>query len=124
LRYYLVLGATNSVIDYVDIYSNEDLAAKAAMRFVDLDSMPLSGGSIISSDRDGINYRALYLTLEVDESKLEHCIYVLVRSVPYLHSTTSARVFYDKNEAKAEVNSFNAAVSRANFHAYLFAFSV
>lgn len=124
MNYYLVLGAINSVIDHAELYSDEDLAAKAAIRFVDVHSAPLSDRSIISSDRDGVNYRALYLLLEVDESKLENSIYVLVRSVPYLHSTTSARVFYDKTEAQAEVNSFNAALSRANFHAYLFTFAV
>ncbi|MDR3566307.1 MAG: hypothetical protein P4N59_33400 [Negativicutes bacterium] len=124
MNYYLVLGAINSVIDYNAIYADEALAAQSASRFIGADSGALSDRSIISSDRNGVNYRALYLILEVDESKLENSIYILVRSVPYLHSTTSARVFYDKNEAKAEVDSFNAALSRANFHAYLFTFSV
>lgn len=124
MNYYLVLGAINSVIDQAEIYPDEALAASAARRFIDADSAPLSDGAVIGSDRAGINYRALYLSLEVDERKLKNSIYVLVRSVPYLHSTTSARVFYGENEAKAEAGSFNAALSRASFHAYLFTFAV
>jgi hypothetical protein len=124
LNYYLVLGAVNSVIDYADVYSDEALAAEAVMRFAGIDSVPVSAGSVLSADKDGVNYRALYLALEVAESKLEGHIFILVRSVPYLHSTTSALVFYDQNKAKAEVDSFNAALSRANFHAYLFTFPV
>lgn len=82
----------------------------------------LLGGK--ETDVNGVNRRALYLLLKVDEGQIKNYIYVLVRSVSYLHNTTRARVFYNEQEAKDEVHSFNAAVSRASFHAYLFTFAV
>lgn len=124
LKYYLVLGATNSVIDHAAVYPEVSVAAKAVKLFINIDAVEVSAGAVISADRHGVNYRALYIPLEIDESKLDQNIYVLVRSVPYLHSSTSARVFYDENEAQAEADSFNAAVSRSSFHAYMFIFPV
>lgn len=121
---FMVLGATNSVIDYANIYSEENMAAKETLRFIGQDSATVASGSIISSDSGGISRRAVYLPLKVENEKINDYLYILVRSVPYLHSTTKARVFYNEQEAKAEVHSFNAAVSRANFHAYLFTFPV
>lgn len=121
---YLVLGSNNAVISYAAVYLDEGSAVEAIRQFICLDGVPLSDQTVVSSTKDGEKRRAMYLTLEIDEAKLKNDIYVLVRSIPYLHSTTRARVFYDKQEAQAETDSFNAAVSRSSFHAYLFTFSL
>lgn len=124
MNYYLVLGATNEVLDYADIYPDEELAVKAAKHFLGKDTLSLSSGSVISFKANGISRRTLYLPVRVDATKLPSSIYVLVRSVPYLHNTTKARVFFDEQEAKAEAHNFNTAVSRTYFHAYLFTFNI
>lgn len=124
MNYYLVLGATNEVLDYADIYPDEDLAVKAAKHFLGNDTLSLSSGSVLGFSANGVTRRTLYLPLKVDAAKLPCTIYVLVRSVPYLHNTTKARVFFDEHEAETEVHNFNTAVSRTYFHAYLFTFTI
>ncbi|WP_371379293.1 hypothetical protein [Sporomusa aerivorans] len=122
MNLYLVLGATNSVISHAEVFREVSLVAEAIKNFVGCDSGPAEGGAIVSSVIDKVTRRAMYLPLAVDPAKYKNEVYVLVSSVPYLHSTTRARVFYDEAEAKAEVKSFNSAVSRASFHAYLFTY--
>jgi hypothetical protein len=126
MNYYLVLGATNEVMDHVQLYSDENLAIKGTLCFAESEATSLAAGVIVYSKDGGVSRRALYLSLNIDEARLQShsVIYVLVRSVPYLHSTTGARVFYDEQEAQAEVDNFNSALSRANFHAYLFTFTL
>lgn len=125
MNYYLVLGATNEVMDHVQLYSDENLAIEGTLCFTGSEAISLAAGVIVHSKDGGVSRRALYMPLNIDEARLSHSvIYVLVRSVPYLHSTTGARVFYDEQEAQAEVDNFNSALSRANFHAYLFTFTL
>jgi hypothetical protein len=121
MDYYLVLGATNSVLDYANLYVDELAAAESALKFAGDTELP-AARSVINTDIAGVNRRALYLPLAVDEDKIRAGVFIVVCSVPYLHRTTRARVFYDEQEAKNEVRSFNAAVSRASCHAYLFTF--
>lgn len=122
MYYYLVLGATNAVIDCRGLYDDKDAAIQAMLRFTyGDDAVPeWSGAMPVSFAGPGVVRRSLCLALTVDETKWKEVLYVLVRSVPYLHHTTKARVFYDAKTAKREADSFNAAVSRAQFHAYLF----
>ncbi|MBU2699542.1 hypothetical protein Ga0466249_000621 [Sporomusaceae bacterium BoRhaA] len=126
MNYYLVLGATNEVMEHAQLYSDENLANKATLCFAGSESTSLAAGVIAHSKDAGVSRRALYLSLNIEAASLgpHSDIYVLVRSVPYLHSTTGARVFYNEQEAQAEVDNFNSAVSRANFHAYLFTFTL
>lgn len=121
MDYYLVLGATNSVLDYANLCVNELAAVESALQFIDA-AGSLAARTVISTDIDGVNRRALYLPLAIDEDKIRTGVFIVVCSVPYLHRATRAQVFYDEQEAKNEVRSFNAAVSRAACHAYLFTF--
>lgn len=123
MNLYLVLGATNSVISYAELYEEEALAIEAVTHFLGCVPVQPAGGSVASSQIDNINRRALYLPLQVDQTQCEKVLYVLVSSVPYLHSTTRARVFYAEAAAKSELRSFNSAVSRTTFHAYLLAYT-